>query len=46
MEVCSLDENDAPISCAYLSEDDDTGEPLEIIVDAYAKPFRVRRSFS
>ncbi|CAJ0932862.1 unnamed protein product, partial [Mesorhabditis belari] len=39
VEVCSVDENDVPLSCAYLSEEDSPG-PIQIDIEPYMKPFR------
>ncbi|VDK51766.1 unnamed protein product, partial [Cylicostephanus goldi] len=39
VEVCSVDVDGIPLSCAYLSEEDSPG-PIEIDVDAYDQPFR------
>lgn len=40
VEVCSVDENDTPLSCAYLQEEQSPG-PIEIDVEPYRKAFRV-----
>ncbi|CAJ0561809.1 unnamed protein product, partial [Mesorhabditis spiculigera] len=39
VEVCSVDANDVPLSCAYLTEDDSPG-PIQIDIEPYMKPFR------
>lgn len=41
MEVCSVDADGVALSCAYLTEEDSPG-PIEIDVDPYDQPFRVR----
>ncbi|GMT22556.1 hypothetical protein PFISCL1PPCAC_13853 [Pristionchus fissidentatus] len=40
VEVCSVDESDVPLSCAYLTDEDGGAKPIEIVVDPYGKPFR------
>ena len=40
VEVCAVDEDSIPLSCVYLTEED-SGNVINIDVDAFTKPFRV-----
>ncbi|CAI4228090.1 unnamed protein product [Auanema sp. JU1783] len=39
VEICSVDEKNVPLSCAYLTEEDAPG-PIEVDAEAYDQPFR------
>lgn len=45
VELCSADEDGVSLSCAYLNDEDQPG-PVNIDVEPYDKPFRVRFSES